>query len=459
MPSDLSRFMAAIRSVESNNDYDIVGPPTPSGRASGAYQFIDSTWDGYKGYPTAASAPKAVQDEKAAQLMSSYHRQFGRWDLVAVAWHAGEGTARRVQRDPSYLHKLTDGYLPTSTYVKRVLHRANLPARGGGGKGGGGGAGGTGGGGGRGGGAGGSGFPMRPWRVPANVVGKSGRIVIDPDLLSRLARQLTDHLATVDSVYHRTKRSNADVDRMRLADPATGRRLRAALDDVLDGRHGLRLVPGYLSRDVGYLLEARDRARGADNDNRRERRGVECLIASLAGRHGAGTRQNVAHLLHDLYRRDSAHTRRHLPASPASPPSSPGSGQAPSTPRSRGLDSVNLGRAWGGSKSIFDQFVTPFMRRHGLAAGDQKRDYDSVDGPRVSDHFEGSGSAYAIDYPTNSGEDEARALARAMGNNSWQPNSWERFDVTVDGHRFSVQILWGARLEHADHVHVGIRRL
>ncbi|MEV0567533.1 hypothetical protein [Dactylosporangium sp. NPDC050588] len=443
MPSALSRFMAAIRSVKSGGDYHIAGPPTPYGRASGAYQFIDSTWNNFKGYPTARSAPPAVQDQKAAQLMSSYHREFGRWDLVAVAWHAGEGTARRVAHDPSYLNRLSDGYLPTSAYVQRVLHRAGLPPAGG--KPGGGGSGG-----GSGGGGGGAVLPMRPWQVPRNIAGKHGRIVIDPPLLSRLARQLTDNLATVDSVYHRTKRATADVHRMRFADPATGRRLHAALDDVLDGRHGLRLVPGYLSRDVGYLLEARDRALRADSDNRHERRGVERLIASLAARHGTGTRRNVAHLLRDLYRRDSAHTRRHLPTSPAS---------SPSAPRRHGLSNVKLGHAWGGSKSIFDQFVTPFLGKEGLTAGSQKRPTDSVPGPATSDHFVGSRSSYAIDYPTFSGEDEARALARAMGNRSWQPNSYDSFVVKVDGAQFRVQILWGARIDHADHVHVGIHRL
>jgi hypothetical protein len=101
---------------------------------------------------------------------------------------------------------------------------------------------------------------------------------------------------------------------------------------------------------------------------------------------------------------------------------------------------VRLGRAWGGSKSIFDQFVTPFLRREGLRAGSQGL------------------SAYAMDYPTWSGADEARALAYAMGNRSWRPDSTDPFFVTVDGERFRVQILWGTEIQHHDHIHVGIRR-
>jgi hypothetical protein len=40
----------------------------PSSSASGKWQVIDSTWNNFMGYPTAASAPEWVQDEKARQL-------------------------------------------------------------------------------------------------------------------------------------------------------------------------------------------------------------------------------------------------------------------------------------------------------------------------------------------------------------------------------------------------------
>jgi hypothetical protein len=40
----------------------------PISTASGYYQFVDGTWAGHGGYSHASSAPKAVQDARAAQV-------------------------------------------------------------------------------------------------------------------------------------------------------------------------------------------------------------------------------------------------------------------------------------------------------------------------------------------------------------------------------------------------------
>ena len=419
MSDALSRFMAAIRSVESGGNYRAIGPNTPYGRATGAYQFIDSTWGGYKGYRSAYLAPPAVQDARARQLMSAYYKEFHRWDLVAVAWHAGPGSARRALHDPDYLRRITDGNLTTAQYVHRVMGRMGTvkndkkPKQ--------------------------QADDLRPWHVPRNLAGRAGKIIINPGLLLRMTRRMIEHLAIVEEAFHRCRDAREDVGRLRLSDPAKTAKIRHALDEALEDWQGLRRLPPMLSKDIGYLVEARERAlRADDNHNSNQRHTIERLIRSMNGGHSKVAKAHVRDRLRDLFRADKPHDKP--------------------KPRQNGIGGVDVGKAWGGSKSVFDQFVTPFLRERGLQPGSQKRPNDTVPGPGMSDHYTGSGSAYAIDYPTTSGADDAAALAKAMGIKGWHANSYESHVVRIDGHQFRVQILWGAGIDHADHVHVGIRR-
>lgn len=110
----LDEFMAAIRTVESGSNY--AHPKNASG-ASGAYQFIDSTWGNYGGYRSAYLAPPEVQDERARQLMQAYYDQFGDWDYVAAAWIGGPGTAAK---GPSKWGGISDSNMSVSAYIARV---------------------------------------------------------------------------------------------------------------------------------------------------------------------------------------------------------------------------------------------------------------------------------------------------------------------------------------------------
>lgn len=116
---------------------------------------------------------------------------------------------------------------------------------------------------------------------------------------------------------------------------------------------------------------------------------------------------------------------------------------------------------WGGAKDIFDQFVIPFLHgKWGLPIGSQKRtpaENDAVGGSKSSDHLTTQTTTFATDFPTLNGEEATRALAGAMGNSSWQPNSYASFDVKVDGHACEVQLLWGGDIGHGDHIHAGIQ--
>jgi len=54
-----------VKARESGGSYSA---QNPTSSASGAWQFLDSTWNGYGGYARAADAPPAVQDARAAQV-------------------------------------------------------------------------------------------------------------------------------------------------------------------------------------------------------------------------------------------------------------------------------------------------------------------------------------------------------------------------------------------------------
>lgn len=116
---------------------------------------------------------------------------------------------------------------------------------------------------------------------------------------------------------------------------------------------------------------------------------------------------------------------------------------------------------WGGGADLMGQFIAPFMaERFGLAKGSGKRTpahNAAIGGSPTSDHLTTMLLTFARDFPTFSGEAAARALAAALGEPDWQPNSFDSFIVVVDGWQFEVQILWGAGIDHGDHVHVGVQ--
>jgi hypothetical protein len=117
---------------------------------------------------------------------------------------------------------------------------------------------------------------------------------------------------------------------------------------------------------------------------------------------------------------------------------------------------------WGGAHDVLEQFVAPFLAEQGLKSiTSRKRDRAATSragSKDTSDHFVGNTTAAAYDFGTFTGEAAARALAKAMGFGGWVPNEFQSFNFTAGGQSFRAQILWGARIDHADHVHVGIRR-
>lgn len=104
--SDLDRFMAALRNVESSGNYKAIGVPTPWGTAKGAYQYLDSTWDNYAGYASADLAPPEIQDEKARADMQRYYNEYQSWDNVAAAWYSGPGGNWQSGEVQTYVQKV-----------------------------------------------------------------------------------------------------------------------------------------------------------------------------------------------------------------------------------------------------------------------------------------------------------------------------------------------------------------
>ena len=96
-PEGIDAFLAATRQHESGGNYTIYNQSGLSD-ASGAYQYISSTWNNYKGYRNAADAPPEVQDEKARADATALFAKYGDWRLVAIAWYGGPGIADQVAK-------------------------------------------------------------------------------------------------------------------------------------------------------------------------------------------------------------------------------------------------------------------------------------------------------------------------------------------------------------------------
>jgi hypothetical protein len=95
-PNAVDAFLAATRQHESGNNYTIYNQSGLS-NASGAYQFLGSTWQGLGGSTAnAAEASPEEQDRIAKSYAQSLFDQFHDWRLVAIAWYGGPGVAQQV---------------------------------------------------------------------------------------------------------------------------------------------------------------------------------------------------------------------------------------------------------------------------------------------------------------------------------------------------------------------------
>ena len=109
-PSGLTRFKAAVGSVESGGRYDARNPRSG---AYGKYQILPSNWPSwarqYAGSASARPTPRN-QERVASGKMASLYRWLGSWRRVAYWWLTG--SSRR-----------TGWSAPARRYVERVMAR------------------------------------------------------------------------------------------------------------------------------------------------------------------------------------------------------------------------------------------------------------------------------------------------------------------------------------------------
>ncbi len=91
----LAVILATIRTIESGGNYSAA--PNQGG-ASGAYQYIDSTWNNYQGYPAAYPAPAEIQDARAASDVQTILATYRDVVYIPIIWYWP-----RAAHDPSQL--------------------------------------------------------------------------------------------------------------------------------------------------------------------------------------------------------------------------------------------------------------------------------------------------------------------------------------------------------------------
>lgn len=118
----LKELINITRAKESSNNYTATNPKSS---ASGAYQYTDSTWNNFGGYPKAALAPPAVQDAKFEQdLMERYSKYGNPYQTIAAHYLPALADNPDKWFTPFKVHGRV--VKPVIDYVRYVVHGTPL---------------------------------------------------------------------------------------------------------------------------------------------------------------------------------------------------------------------------------------------------------------------------------------------------------------------------------------------
>lgn len=118
-----------IRKTESGGNYQALNREKKGNTASGAYQYTDSTWNGYGGYPKAMLAPREVQDRRFAEDIQKRLSKYKGDPFKAIAEHYLPAYANNPRAWTAPI-KLQGGTVqPVANYVRKVIRGTPLEAQ------------------------------------------------------------------------------------------------------------------------------------------------------------------------------------------------------------------------------------------------------------------------------------------------------------------------------------------